>query len=73
MKPSEGKSRILVTVLPMPLVDLFSLSLRHSKQELSRMKRGLCSISAMKPLSKRGHLLVRPGFHGEDMGPTVSP
>lgn len=73
MKPSEGKSRILVTVLSMPLVDLFNLSLRHRKQELSRMKRGLCSISEMKPLHKRGHFPLRPGFHGEEMGPTRLP
>lgn len=55
----------------MPLVDLFTLYLYHIKRELSRMKRVLCSIFEMNPLSKRCHFTVRPDFLGE--GPhTVS-
>lgn len=56
----------------MPLVGLFHLCLYHIKQELSRMKRVLCSISEMNPLSKRCHCTVRPGFPGEGLRPTQS-
>lgn len=51
--PSEGESRILVTVAAQACGWLVQSLPDHIKQEFSRMQRVLCSISEMNSLSTR--------------------